>query len=192
MICYSDDNPYLKHVKYTSTRWPRLRYLAEYMDASTVPKKKQFLTFEEELERRNRVRVAVLDIAPQGHLVRSNYEDLRSLRNAMRTFKGQEDRQNARLFVVEDLSSAVIETLGFHLDVDPRFFRSHLEDHTWFNIMDEWVELPELRNSVDKRSYISVRYVQPRFYQNKESINKAKQETGHFNVLRRIDAEGTG
>lgn len=39
-----------------------------------------------------------------------------------------------RLFVVEDLSREVIETLGAHYDVDPLFFREHLVDYVWYNI----------------------------------------------------------
>lgn len=39
-----------------------------------------------------------------------------------------------RLFVAEDLSREVIETLGGHYDVDPSFFREHLLDYVWYNI----------------------------------------------------------
>lgn len=45
-----------------------------------------------------------------------------------------------RLYVVEDLSREVIETLGSHYDVDPSFFREHLVDYVWYNIS----ELPYL------------------------------------------------
>lgn len=48
------------------------------------------------------------------------------------------DRKNSsvkfRLFVVEDLSREVIETLGARYDVDPSFFREHLVDYIWYNI----------------------------------------------------------
>lgn len=33
-----------------------------------------------------------------------------------------------RLFVVEDLSREVIEALGYHLKIDPSFFRDHIID----------------------------------------------------------------
>lgn len=39
-----------------------------------------------------------------------------------------------RLYVVEDLSREVIETLGSNYDVDPSFFREHLVDYVWYNI----------------------------------------------------------
>lgn len=39
-----------------------------------------------------------------------------------------------RLFVVEDLSRDVIETLGCAYDVDPSFFREHIVDYFWYNI----------------------------------------------------------
>lgn len=39
-----------------------------------------------------------------------------------------------RLFVAEDLSRQVIETLGSRYDVDPSFFREHIADYVWYNI----------------------------------------------------------
>lgn len=39
-----------------------------------------------------------------------------------------------RLWVVEDLSREVIETLGHHYDIDPSFFREHILDYVWYNI----------------------------------------------------------
>lgn len=51
------------------------------------------------------------------------------------------DRQDGasfklRLFVVEDISREVIETLGAHYDIDPSFFREHIVDYVWYNISE--------------------------------------------------------
>lgn len=48
-----------------------------------------------------------------------------------------------RLFVVEDLSREVIETLGSKFDIDPSFFREHLVDYVWYNISKSIRQIPK-------------------------------------------------
>ena len=69
-----------------------------------------------------------------------------------------------RPVVCEDLSSGLIELLGSLFDVDPRFFRGHLKDHTWYNNRDPWVEMPELDSAVKQRSYFNIQYVQAQYF----------------------------
>ena len=85
-------------------------------------------------------------------------DDLKRIRNGIDIG----DRvPHARLIVVEDLSSAVIEALGSKFDIDPRYFRTHFGDYAWFNIRDPWVELPELASAWRQRSFFSIRYARP-------------------------------
>lgn len=78
--------------------------LLEYPDNGGLPKKKEFTDS------------ATLD----DHIAGLENEDDPSVR--------------FRLFVVEDLSRDVIETLGSRYDVDPSFFREHIVDYVWYNI----------------------------------------------------------
>ncbi|KAF3765406.1 hypothetical protein M406DRAFT_229013, partial [Cryphonectria parasitica EP155] len=92
-----------------------------------------------------------------------------------------------RLFVVEDLSRDVIELLGNELDIDPHFFRGHISDYSWFNTRDKWVEIPELPSIAHSRNYFTLKWMQPRRFENKEALTGARTEAGRFNVLRRLD-----
>lgn len=49
-----------------------------------------------------------------------------------------------KLFVVEDLSREVIETLGSQFDIDPSFFREHIVDYVWYNISKSLRRISEL------------------------------------------------
>ncbi|KAL9608813.1 MAG: hypothetical protein Q9167_006370 [Letrouitia subvulpina] len=180
---------YLRHVKALSLSWPRLLYLAEFMEASTVPAKAKLLSVREKAERSNRVKASILSFNNVQDVERTDSNSLESLTYLLK-HSGGNIKKN-RLMIFEDLSSGLIELLGSHFDVDPRFFRGHLEDHTWFNTKDPWVELPELDSTIKNRSYFTIRYVQARYFENDLYSQAAKRQAGSFNVLRRIDLEGS-
>jgi len=46
------------------------------------------------------------------------------------------DKVQFGLYVVEDLSSDVIEVLGSGLEIEPSFFRAHIVDYVWYNVRD--------------------------------------------------------
>ncbi|KAL8850303.1 MAG: hypothetical protein Q9221_004718 [Calogaya cf. arnoldii] len=96
----------------------------------------------------------------------------------------------SRLFVVEDLSRDVIETLGLHLDIDPMFFRGHISDYAWYNNRDPWTELPDIDLVARNRSFFHVRYSNTRYFRDPKSYSLARIEAGGFNVLRRINRDG--
>ncbi|OTB09088.1 hypothetical protein M426DRAFT_18472 [Hypoxylon sp. CI-4A] len=96
---------------------------------------------------------------------------------------------STRLYVVEDLSRDVIEHLGSKLDIDPLFFREHINDYTWYNTRDPWVELPDLDIVSRSRPYFRLMYMQPRYFKNPESFRRAQKQAGRFNVLRRLDVD---
>ncbi|KAI2606089.1 uncharacterized protein GGS25DRAFT_515107 [Hypoxylon fragiforme] len=95
----------------------------------------------------------------------------------------------SRLYVVEDLSRDVVEHLGSKLDIDPLFFREHINDYTWYNTRDPWVELPDLDIVSRTRPYFRLTYNQPRYFKNEESFRSANKQAGMFNVLRRLDVD---
>ncbi|KAF1810841.1 hypothetical protein P152DRAFT_450828 [Eremomyces bilateralis CBS 781.70] len=181
--------PYFNHVKSVSDQFPRLRYLAEFMEASTVPKKSASLPPLEIMERQSRVKVAHIDFTAPNRMVQHALESREQLASLLQTSIQPTTSKRNCLFIVEDLSQAVIELFGTAFDIDPTFFRGHLEDHTWFNIKDDWVEMPELESQARQRSFVNLRYMQPRFFDNPDESQRAKEQAGEWNILRRIDLE---
>lgn len=159
------------------------------MEASTAPAKAKLLSVREKAERLNRVKAAILSFSNIQDVERIDSNTLEGLNYLLK--HSETNIKKNRLIVLEDLSSGLIELLGSHFDVDPLFFRSHLEDHTWFNTKDPWVELPELDSTIKSRSYFTIRYVQARCFENDLYSQAAKRQAGSFNVVRRIDSEGS-
>lgn len=87
-------------------------------------------------ERMGRTRVTLLEYPADGEApTRSDFKTSKDLDE--RILKLESEKSSSvkfRLFVVEDLSRDVIETLGSRYDVDPSFFREHLVDYIWYNI----------------------------------------------------------
>lgn len=83
-----------------------------------------------------RTRVNLLEYPMHGTEVSSReFTDPGELDRHIKGLKGKDASSvKLRLFVVEDLSRDVIESLGSHYDVDPSFFREHLVDNVWYNI----------------------------------------------------------
>ncbi|KAI2638907.1 hypothetical protein GGS26DRAFT_362108 [Hypomontagnella submonticulosa] len=138
-------------------------------------------------ERASRTKVAVVDFVPG-----KETPSMKQITNS----KGLADCLNetatpnaTRLYVVEDLSRDVIEHLGSKLDIDPQFFREHINDYTWYNVRDPWVELPDLNIVSRTRPYFRLTYIQPRYFGTLDSLKRARKQAGRFNVLRRLDED---
>ncbi|KAI1265120.1 hypothetical protein F5Y18DRAFT_58933 [Xylariaceae sp. FL1019] len=143
------------------------------------------------MERKDRVKIAFVDFSDPENVSQKTCENELDLSSVLAQRARYEDGDKLnQLYVVEDLSSKVMELLGAALDIDPFFFRSHLEDHTWFNITDDWIEMPELESQAYKRSFVTIKYMQPRFFEDASVSQAAKDQAGKWNVLRRIDFEG--
>ncbi|KAK0383166.1 hypothetical protein NLU13_9079 [Sarocladium strictum] len=194
---------YLRHVQNLSRQWPRLRYLAEFMEAGTVPKKSAQLPETEVYQRKGRVKVAYIDFTNPDDLQRDLFTTREALEQGLKWAtcssssdgsKRQEEKQETvrqnRLYIVEDLSSTTIELLGSRLSIDPTLFRDHLEDHTWFNIKDDWVEMPKLQSQLDTRQFVNLAYMRPIFFEDGGVSTLAKDQAGEWNVQRRLDFEG--
>lgn len=85
-----------------------------------------------------RTNVSVLDYPLNGTKIQlrefHQAENLRCYLSEIDEFQGHNEDLTLRLFVVEDLSREVIEALGSHFDIDPMFFRAHVEDSVWHNV----------------------------------------------------------
>ncbi|KAI1211762.1 uncharacterized protein F4807DRAFT_401046 [Annulohypoxylon truncatum] len=184
--------PYLVHIKSLSMGWPHLRYLAEWMEVTTSPTKWQLIRDSPKLEeirkeRATRTKIKAIDFIsgqPAIHM-----HDIDSPNDLAQYLDQPAVPEATRLYVVEDLSRDVIEQLGYKLDIDPLFFREHINDYTWYNTRDPWVELPDLDIVSRSRSYFRLMYMHPRYFTTRDSYDKALKQAGKFNVLRRLDED---
>ncbi|EFX04211.1 hypothetical protein CMQ_1139 [Grosmannia clavigera kw1407] len=184
------DGLYLRYVKELSGQWPRLKYLADFMQVGTAPKREEHMNNMEKAERRERTKVAVLNFSNPESMTSTNCNSPSELAASLDKYLyDSENMKTSVLFLVEDLSTSVMEQLGKALDVDPTFFRNHLEDHTWFNIKDNWVDLPELGSQSQGRKFVTLRYMTTQFFEDEALAEEAKAETVNWNVLRRVDLE---
>ncbi|KAF2429254.1 hypothetical protein EJ08DRAFT_698396 [Tothia fuscella] len=94
-----------------------------------------------------------------------------------------------RLFVVEDLSRRVIEALGAKFDIDPSFFREHINDYAWYNLRDRFAEPPNLQIIQNQLPWFQIRWVRPRYFRTKDDFERARVQASSFNVLRRPDED---
>ena len=181
---------YLDHLDYlTDNGWPQLRYLADFMRVTASPPKWKFLSTDDMQERASRTKAALLVFRSDcvQNLDINSTQQLQDVLDQMPSINDTTEFP-PHLFVVEDLSRDVIECLGAHLDVDPMFFRGHISDYVWFNTRDPWIELPELDVVYRQRSCFSIGYAQTRYFRDEEDLSKARDETGRFNKLRRVDS----
>lgn len=159
------------------------------MEVGTSPLKWPFLTKEDTESRAERTRVAVIDFSAHAEPIRKDIQSSRQLTQLLDNPAFKHDPAYARMFIVEDLSRDVIEALGAKYDIDPLFFRGHISDYLWYHVGDPWVELNDLDHVVSERNYFNIRYMRPRYFATQDSISKAKEELGGFNVLRRIEED---
>ena len=162
------------------------------MEVGTSPLKWRNLDAKEIDDRAKRTRIAALDFSPTSEPTRKDWYDIQSsvkLRQVLAEPAFKHDPDFARIFVVEDLSRDVIEALGAHYDIDPLFFRAQISDYLWYNVKDPWVELNDLEHIASERNFFNIRYMRPRYFATEDSINKAKDNLGSFNVLRRLEQD---
>ncbi|KAM0420455.1 hypothetical protein ACHAPT_011747 [Fusarium lateritium] len=93
------------------------------------------------------------------------------------------------LFVVEDLSRDIIETLGAGLNIDPRFFRTQLVDYVWNNVRDPWREPPMLDVVSRHQNWFQMRLIRSRYFPNQQELSEAQDAADRFNVMRRMDGD---
>ena len=181
------DSPYLQKVKYLArSGWPQLRYLADFLDCSTTPIKAKAVTPSDRAERLARCRVAIINLAPDSDVSIHEFTDIDSLVDFLNV-PWSDTQGYVRLFLVEDLSSPVVELLGDRFNLDPQFFRAHISDYSWYNVQDPWFEMPVLPSRAAQNAHFTLRYLRPHYFRNPESAERARRRAGGFNVLRRID-----
>jgi len=142
-------------------------------------------------ERVDRTNVACIDFLADGHIGKKIFNDAQELKDCLNCTDQQRDDSliRFRLFVVEDLSRTVIEAFGAKFDIDPSFFREHIVDYAWYNLRDRFMDPPNLDIVTKQQDWFQVRWVRARYFRNKKSFNKARDEANRFNVHRRPDED---
>jgi len=159
------------------------------MEVSTTPArwtdfKEGRRTGDERQERAKRTNVTRLDYFDSNRVVPNICNTPDALRNAL---KEDDDQCHLRLYVVEDLSRAVIELVGTHLDIEPAFFREHIVNYAWCNARDRWANPPNLNVVAREQRWVQLRFVTARYFKTANSFMKACKEAEFFNVLRGPD-----
>jgi hypothetical protein len=88
-----------------------------------------------------------------------------------------------RLFLVEELSHEIIESLGSRFSIDPFFFRVQL-GHNLFP-----KDPPALHSTQKSRQWFTIRNVRLRYHASNQSLRDAITETRKFNMLRDLETE---
>nr|RBQ98294.1 hypothetical protein FVER53263_11871 [Fusarium verticillioides] len=205
--------PYLKYVENLSKRWPQLELLHDFMEIGTVPtrwcifpgeekeknEQRRYIYHtaigprrEQQKRRAQKMNVALLRFKDNGQAEQNPANHLRTTQDLRRAIKKAETPEvgvKFSLFVVEDLSRDVIETLGSELAIDPRFFRAHITDYVWNNIRDRWREPSILQVDAKRQRWFQLRLIRSRYFENQRQLTEAKNQVNEFNVMRRLDAD---
>jgi hypothetical protein len=185
-----ESTPHLLHIKSLSQAWPHLQYLADFMEVSTTPLRWKFLKgpekAKERQQRAEKTNVARIDFLPDEKVACTLFKTSEELKTGL-----DEKPQDVqfRLFVVEDLSREVIESMGAKFDIDPSFFRAHINDYAWYNVRDRFMDPPNLDIISERQDWFQVRWVRPRYFRTRASFEMARVESNRFNVLRRPDED---
>ncbi|KAF5637073.1 hypothetical protein F25303_8013 [Fusarium sp. NRRL 25303] len=209
----TERGPYLKYVESLLMRWPQLELLHDFMEVGTVPTRWCIFPGEEkekneqrryvydsnmeerrrqQEERATKMNVALLRFNGDGQAEQHPPDNLHrpeDLRSAIEMAKKPESGVMFSLFLVEDLSRDVIETLGSELAIDPRFFRAHITEYVWNNIRDRWREPSILQVDAKRQTWFQLRLIRSRYFENQNQLKKAKDQVNNFNVVRRLDAD---
>lgn len=118
------------------------------------------------------------------------FNDTKSLQRGLHETNGGD--HDGRIYVIADLSSAVIELFGSEYNIDPHFFRSHVNDYMWNKAVGDGVERRDLDVVCRKRPHFMLQYLRPRYYRNVSSFANATIEAGEFNFLGNSTAIGAG
>ncbi|KAI1332761.1 hypothetical protein F5Y16DRAFT_394069 [Xylariaceae sp. FL0255] len=195
-----NEYPYMKWVKedLAENGGIHLRLLADFMSIGTVPRRWNELdpanaVTPEQREKRlirlqdrcKRTKVAVLDYYTDKV---EQHEIIETVERLDEKLTGLPDKNvQFRLFVVEDLSRDVIETLG--IKIEPDFFRAHIADYIWYNVRDRWRDPPSLRVASNKYNWRQLRYMTLRYFDSRADYDLAFQKSQGFNIQRRVDED---
>jgi hypothetical protein len=179
--------------------WIHLRLLADFMEIGTHPERWHQLKStlwglgnneDERTARLERIKVCRLDYYDTERIESAKFDSTCESRAAEILAQDldldqSDPKVQFRLYVVEDLSSDVIEILGSNLGIEPSFFRAHLTNYDWYNVRDRWRDPPEILTR--QHNWIELRYTTARYFETRSDFDAAAKEAESFNILRRLD-----
>lgn len=182
----SFSEPYLAHIKSLTPTWKTLRYLADWMEVGTTPLRWQELNESERIERAYRAKVTYIEYESATASKSVEVDHGVKLKELLQSLSYDADKGTPmRLFIVEDLSQQVIELLGARFDIDPMFFREHIDDYVWHNVRDPWAQPRSLMANMKHRSWFQMRNMRLRYYKTEKEFQDAAAGANQWNVLRR-------
>jgi hypothetical protein len=126
----------------------------------------------------------------QGHAPeKRDFFSSSSLEEALKGTNASTSDPDARIYIVEDLSTKMIEIFGSKFNIDPHFFRSQVDDYMWNTVAAEAAEPGDLDVVCRRRSHFMLQYLRPRYYRNTSEFEWATEQAAKFNVLRRLDSD---
>jgi hypothetical protein len=87
----------------------------------------------------------------------------------------EDDRENRKLFLLENITPNVVALFGAHWHVPPDFFLAHLENSNWYEMQNVQENLPALRSVQSERNYLRFQFIGPReFTRNPDCQRESK------------------
>lgn len=172
-----DKEPYLRKIRDLADSYPILYYLNRFVKDRDINGNRLAVY---------PVRVTVLEFRSSQvtkhsfHEAANPYEDLRTYLQNSSHQKGLK-----RLFLVEDLDANTIELLGWHLGMDGRVFASQIRD-AHFTAGHYIGHAPELPGLQDPERSFTLRYYEPRYFENPDMPSFSSYLTTMANVRRQI------
>lgn len=130
-----------------------------------------------------------MDLKKGENLAPIPYTDRATLESALAAVDSSTDQPDARIYVVEDLSTDILEVFGEKFGIDPFFWTAHIDDYFYSLPTSETAEIRSLEVVNAKRPYFTMRYLRPRYYRSTASFETAIKQAGKFNVLRQLDSD---
>jgi hypothetical protein len=72
--------------------------------------------------------------------------------------------QSCRLFLIENLCPDTIAILGGHFDMDPQFFADHIDNTSWYRIMEVADHIPALPSRKKTHDFLQLRHIETRIF----------------------------
>lgn len=141
---------YHRFVHALCDKWPLLQHLDNFMN------KPIHRTFP---PGGPKARIAVLNFCDTGITSQGTFDEV----DKFSSFLEQDtEKSGTRLFLVEDLSTDLVEILGSRFDVDPAFFAWHVGGMGWFSRRSSPSTVPGSQSSSKEQSFVKLRYLEAR------------------------------
>jgi len=152
--CGSDRMPYLKWIKALSASFEDLEALVHWMEVGTELLQWPLLSRDPDHreERWYRTKVTLLEPMENAKPPLFSITSTKALKCQLQSSSGP----GLKLYIVEDLSQQVIETLGHRFQIDPHLFSQHLDIFALSRSWDSWGKTARLHYSHSRRvQYLS-------------------------------------